>query len=188
MKTNLILGALKKVGRTTDALLDIFAGGQTYQNLKRRAFYPTFPTGPTGAKISERNKSNFYVLLSQLKKQGFIEKKKRDNKSYWLITALGKRKLEKIRNTLYFPEPVYQKEKDNGLNIVVFDIPEEEKQKRNWLRQVLLNLEFTMFQKSVWMGKTKLPESFLEDLAKLDLADFVHIFRVLKPGTIKIRR
>jgi hypothetical protein len=42
-----------------------------------------------------------------------------------------------------------------------------------------------MVQKSVWVGKTKIPQDFLDDLFKLKLVDFVEIFEISRTGSLK---
>ncbi len=194
IKSELILELLKKTAMTTSDILDVFIGGQTYYNLKRKVFHPTSPEprrirqNEQLFRYSKETDHNFYSLLSHLKKQGFIKKEKKNNESYWAITALGREKFKKIKETACFPKTFYKKEKDGGLNMIIFDIPEVYKAKRNWLRGVLLGLEFSMLQKSVWVGGNKLPEEFLEDLNGLSLMKFIHIFRVSKIGTIKTNK
>lgn len=74
---------------------------------------------------------------------------------------------------------------DKKLKIFAYDIPEREKQKRAWLREVLRLLGFRMLQKSLWIGKSKIPEGFLQDLRKKEIMDHVHIFEISKTGTLK---
>lgn len=91
-------------------------------------------------------------------------KKRKNKKTIWSITRKGLEKLKilkkKNRKTLIN----YSKEKSDKLIIVIFDIPEKERHKRNWLRSVLVSLDFKFLQESVWIGKTKIPEEFLNDL------------------------
>ncbi len=42
-----------------------------------------------------------------------------------------------------------------------------------------------MAQKSVWIGKTKVPQKFLNDLDDLDISDYVEIFTVNKSGSLR---
>jgi len=176
-------------GRTTAALLSIFIGGFDYKGMKRKAFYPTLPSFSNrkeNRQILEKQKHHFHSLLYQLKKQGFIQKKQEQNKTHWLITALGKKHLENLNNQLFsLTKTIYKREKDDGFNVIVFDIPEEKRHKRDWLRRNLLMLDFTMLQKSVWLSRNKLPEEFLKDLNDLELMNFIHIFKVSKSGTLK---
>lgn len=186
MDKKTILSVLIKTGKTTEAILDLVIGnrGRFYHSARRKVLYPT------AGKINQNNlllaeeKNRFYVLLSQLKKQGFIEKKNKSDKDHWFITDLGRKKLIRLKKHSIMPATFYKKEKDDGLNLVIFDIPEIYKSKRNWLRFSLLNLDFKMLQKSVWAGTNKLPEDFLHDLRDLNLTNFIHIFRVSKKGTI----
>lgn len=186
MNTRLILEILKKSRKTTDILLNILIGGFNYREFKRKALYPTLPdfSGANNKRfLSKKNKNTLYSLLSRLKKQGLVEKERKRKKTYWIITSLGIKRFEKLRNI--FPRSVYKREKNGGLSMVIFDIPERYKTKRDWLRKNLLELEFTMLQKSVFIGKNKLPEEFLKDLADLGLIDFIYIFKITKTGTIK---
>lgn len=191
MKTQLILEILKKAGRATDFLLNIFLGGFDYKRLKRKVFYPTLPDFSEINKMKftprllEKEKHRFYSLLSNLKRQGFIKKDQKGKRVFWRITPLGEKRCEKLKVFFHFPKVDYKQEKDKGMNIVVFDIPERQRSKRDWLRHALMALDFIMLQKSVWIGKNKLPEEFLKTLAELNLMDFVHIFKISKTGTIK---
>jgi len=191
MKTQLILEILKKTGRITESLLNIFLSGYDYKKMKRRVFYPTLPdfsktdTTRINPKLLQKEKHKFYSLLSRLKRQGFVEKKQKGNKTWWTITSLGREKLEKIKITFHFPLFNVRHEKDNDISLIVFDIPEKHRAKRDWLRSTLLALGFTMLQKSVWIGRNKLPEEFLNALAELDLIDSVHIFKITQTGTLK---
>mgnify|MGYP001601059061 CR=1 FL=1 len=194
MKLEHILRVLKIMGRTTDFLLGIFiGGGYSYRKMRRKVLYPTLPElsktiqNKSSSSLREQ-KHKLHSLLYYLKKEGLIEKSQKSGKTYWRITALGRKKLEKLKNILHLPKRRYKKEKDDGLNIIIFDIPEKERYKRDWLRQSLGEMGFTMLQKSVWIGKNKFPEDFLKDLSSLNLVDFVHIFKVSKTGTIRDKK
>jgi len=191
MNTKSILETIKKAGRTTDILLNIFIGDNTYKNLKKKVMYPTLPDFSKADKIKidplllEKEKHKFYSLLSKLKKQGFIKKERKGNKMFWEITPRGEQRIKNFKNIFHFPKVDYKTEKDNGTNLIIFDIPEKYRAKRSWLRSALLSLDFEILQKSVWIGKNKLPEEFLKTLAELELINFVHILKITKTGTIK---
>jgi len=126
-----------------------------------------------------------YNLLYRLRKDGLIEEL--PNKTFHL-TSKGKRKFDWLREKAFaaLPRPSYYlPEKSREWHIVIFDIPEENRHKRAWLRVVLKTLGFTLLQKSVWIGKVKLPKRFLDDLAKLKLLDYVHIFVISKSGSLE---
>lgn len=140
-----------------------------------------------GARLAKqleyKERQRFFNLISKLKREGFIERKERS----WQITHLGKDKFKKISNDSkrFIDRPKYERVADKVMRLIIFDIPESEKMKRNWLRDVLTNLGFRMLQKSVWLGEVKIPEDFLEDLRRLRIFQFIHIFAVYKSGTIK---
>ena len=121
-------------------------------------------------------------LLCKLKNDGLIIKEKNKNGVFWKTTENGK---DKTTDKKYNPNPNYKIKQSNEIKIVTFDIPETKKASRNWLRKVLKNLKFKMLQKSVWIGKTILPEEFLDDLERLNLLSYVEIFAITKTGTIK---
>ncbi|MEX2033084.1 MAG: CRISPR-associated endonuclease Cas2 [Candidatus Colwellbacteria bacterium] len=128
----------------------------------------------------KQKQQNFYSMLYQLEKEGFIKKTK-DRKL--LITVLGKEKYKKILSRL--PKRHHKPQADTSLKVVIFDIPEKEKHKRGWLRDQLRDLGFKMIQKSVWMGKKKIPKEFLEDIKDLNLLAYIEIFAITKTGSIR---
>lgn len=127
----------------------------------------------------QRKKHNFHLILSKLKREGLVKKK--ENK--WSITGVGKIKLAKLLTKL--PRKKYKREIDSTIKIVIFDIPEKEATKRTWLRRKLTELDFKILQKSVWIGKTKLPEEFINDLRAFNIFQYVDIFSITKTGSIK---
>ncbi|MGC8776274.1 MAG: hypothetical protein ACP5QN_03115 [Minisyncoccia bacterium] len=178
-----ILEILQTGAETTATLLDIFTSNyyNSYRKIRRSIIY-----GPSEFKSNWADNylelQKFYNLLNRLKKQGFIQKQEKDKKSIWSITKLGLEKL-KILKKQNFPI-YYKKEKENSLMIVTFDIPEQERYKRDWLRNVLVYLDFKFLQQSVWIGKTKIPEEFIENLREQKMLNYVHIFKINKAGTI----
>jgi len=132
-------------------------------------------------------RQKFYSLLYKLKKDGFISEQPKVGKKMLSLTIKGMRKLAKIEmaSRKYYPMLNYEIEKKPEVTIVAFDVPERDRGKRQWLRAALRSLEFDMIQKSIWFGKAKLPENFIEDLASMDLLDYIEIFEVSKGGTLK---
>jgi CRISPR-associated endonuclease Cas2 len=79
--------------------------------------------------------------------------------------------------------PLLKKNKlkeDGILRIVIFDIPEKDATKRRWLRRELLYLNYKMLQKSAWIGKTPIPQEFLQNIKILGLQKNINIFTVNK--------
>lgn len=125
-----------------------------------------------------------YSFAHKLKRDGLIAEKKKDGRRLLSITAKGRQKLQQLRDES-LPQKQYNASPYNRSTIIVFDIPESERRKRAWLRDVLGNLGFKMLQKSVWVGKTKVPQDFIDDLVKLRLIQYVEIFEISKRGSIE---
>lgn len=122
------------------------------------------------------SKPTFSVILSRLRKEGFVERDSSENKAIWRITAKGKGFLRGER-----PEGP---KKDGVTRIITFDIPERESKKRRWIREELLGLGYSCLQKSVWIGYAPLPKNFFEDLDLLTLREHIHIFSINAKGTL----
>ena len=137
----------------------------------------------TSKEAEGRKARNFCRLVKYLADQKLIEKKYVAKK--WLITLTpkGRKKLETRQQEFRHPDS-YNSEKTKNTIIVVFDIPEQERQKRDWLRSCLTHLEFKKIQQSVWMGHRKIPQTLLEDLAKLNMLKYVEIFTAQKLGSL----
>ena len=126
-------------------------------------------------------KKRFAVFMSRLQRDGLVV---RDGVS-WRILKKGKESLRYLRARI-LPEAAYHQEPDlsGPPAIITFDIPEKERRKRTWLRSALAGLDCSIIHKSVWLSKRPLPRRFIEDIHRLDIARYVHIFAVAKKGTI----
>ena len=125
----------------------------------------------------EFSKPTFSVILSQLKKEGFVASINSRKKAMWCITEKG---LKRVRSS----QGQTKKHEDGITRIVSFDIPEKHRKKRRWIREELLGLGYKPLQKSVWVGFSPLPEDFFEDLDLFSLKEHIHIFSVDKKGTM----
>jgi DNA-binding PadR family transcriptional regulator len=187
-KTEKVLGMLLKSGKTTLEIIDGIIPGynETYRAMRKSIMghmdIPKFDYEKW--KRDEENK--FYSMLYNLRSAGLIQKTARNKKTWWQITILGKKRLNKIRDFISkaLPNKKYIKEPDNYFNVVIFDIPEKLKFKRRWLCQQLKQIGFCLLQKSVWIGKNKIPEELVDDLRRLSIFRYIHIFQILNQGTI----
>lgn len=133
-----------------------------------------------GAKRSYRfSRPVFSSILSQLRKDGFVERRGAKSKAIWRTTTKGRRLLSTIASQPKRPAI------DGIMRIVSFDIPERERKKRRWVREILLECGYRPLQKSVWIGYAPLPEDFFEDADLLSLRECIHIFSINQPGTIR---
>ena len=142
-----------------------------------------YPYKPPSAKSSVSLRQFGYQLISDLKKQGFILKRKRT----LLLTKAGRKHFEKITEDIkrIIPKRNYAQQPGKDLVIVSFDIPEKQRGKRDWLRSVLINLGLKFYHQSLWMGYIIIPEEFLHDLTRIEIDQYVAIFTVGKQGTLK---
>jgi DNA-binding transcriptional regulator PaaX len=131
-----------------------------------------------GRRSYKFSRPTFSAILSQLRSEGFIERKGTKKKAVWSITKNGLRKLHEEQQEVHI-------QKDGIPRIVSFDIPEPERKKRRWIREALFERGYKPLQKSVWIGFSPLPKNFFEDLDLLTLRDHIHIFSIGKMGTIK---
>lgn len=155
--------------------------GSSYRMMRRKLLNPDFKTKTEAkAELERRLRLNFYSTFSYLRKQGFIERKRKNQKSFsWFLTPLGREKLKNLKERFkWLPRRHHEIKKEDILKIIIFDIPEKERYKRVWLRSQLLTLGFKLLQKSVWIGKNKLPEEFMTDLYNFDVFQYMHIFRI----------
>ncbi|KKT29863.1 hypothetical protein A3G55_01625 [Candidatus Giovannonibacteria bacterium RIFCSPLOWO2_12_FULL_44_25] len=172
-----LIGGISATAEILDKILPNYH--RSYKNAKQTLYSGSIST----KKELKKNiaKQQFYSLLNHLKRHGLVEKRIIHNETLWKITLTGIDKLRilKERGGLH-----YEPEKDNKLKIIIFDVPEKEKWKRAWLRDALRQLDFRILQKSVWVGKSKIPEAFLEDLRYRRLLNYIHVLEVSKTGTV----
>lgn len=122
-------------------------------------------------------------FLSKLKHDGFIKETEGVNNGF-VISKRGRTKLIELKKKFQNKHYKVKNQKVNPI-IISFDIPEEFRRKRAWLREVIQNLGFEMMHKSVWVGNIKLPEQLVLDLDRMNILEFIEIFKVSKTGTLR---
>jgi len=197
MKGETTLKILETVGDLGMAISDVFGAilnsgyGASYNKLNYEISKRQSERSARrfNAEEKRRARAKFNSIIYKLKRDNLIIKdsKANGNNPILKLTLKGKSRLNllKIRKTDALPALSYEKFTTDKFIIIIFDIPEKIRRKRNWLRSALRNLELKMIQKSVWVGKIKLPKTFLEDLKRLELIDFVEIFEITKTGSLK---
>jgi hypothetical protein len=124
----------------------------------------------------------FRKYLSKLKSEGLIL----ENKSKQIyLSDNGKKKLNSFKNSVSLNKDLYKKKIGDSVVVVSYDIPIAFNRERNILRDILRMLGFNLIHKSVWIGKVLLPESFIADLSRMGILDYVEILEVTKNGTLK---
>jgi phenylacetic acid degradation operon negative regulatory protein len=133
--------------------------------------------------IDKRVKRNFSDFIYRLKRDGLVSHGRKGK--FFMLTSKGRELLRDLRSK-NLPHIKYgDNQAEDTWKIFIFDIPERERYKRNWLRMVLRNLNFKMLQKSVWLGKTALPQEFINDLKKIELISYIEIFCITKKGSLR---
>lgn len=134
-----------------------------------------------------RLQKRYYNVLSWLRRDDLIVEKLSAKGKVFSLNRRGLQKLSALRERQvnYLPVASYDVVGSNNFAIAIFDIPEKERRKRAWLRAVLKNMGFAMLQKSVWAGKLKVPKSFIDDLSRLKIVEYVEILEVTKTGSIQ---
>ena len=163
-----------------------------YKAFKKRSWRRRVAMNADNQVIKERKR--FYALMYNLQKQGFVTKEKQGVKTIISITKKGTEEwhiLKKFfarRNTADRPivKPnSYPKIKSPSSIIISFDIPEKEAYKRVWLRNVLRSLDYAILHESVWIGNNVIPIECMDEIRRMEMTKYVHIFSVLKKGTIE---
>lgn len=187
-----ILQKLSEAAIVAADVVDVLMGssrGASLVKLERRVIKRARDRELRSARESNRQKARqyYYNILSRLKRDGLIQKNNEKCGVCLRITEKGKQRLSllKIRSKQHLPTTEYPREDGVRFVIVTFDIPERERRKRDWLRTVLKNLGLMMIQKSVWLGKIKIPQTLIDDLANLRIAECVEIFEITKAGSLK---
>lgn len=191
MKGEVTLTILERLSDNVAGVGELFevffsaSKGSSYRKLRslRRR---TLSSGKSDfEKVARRQ---FHSLMQSLREDGILTKKEDRGMNIFNLTGKGREKLTLLRKRkkegLYMPH--YSSSFAEEVTIISFDIPERERRKRHWLRSALKNLGFILLHKSVWLGKRTIPVAFLEDLKRLRLISFVHIFSITKKGSLRI--
>ncbi len=132
--------------------------------------------------IEKEKISKFKNYLAKLKNGGLILEN--ESKRIYL-SEKGKKKLNKLKNSPNLNKENYKKVMGENVLVISYDIPIAFNRERNILRDILRMLGFNLIHKSVWVGKVLLPRTFVNDLSKLGILDYVEILEVTRKGTLK---
>jgi DNA-binding PadR family transcriptional regulator len=163
-----------------------------YKAFKKRSWRRRVAMNAENQEVEE--KQRFYNMMHNLHKQGLVTKEKQGVKTVVSITKKGGEKWRALKKFFARRNPAdrptvkpnsYPKIKSPSSIIVSFDIPEKEAYKRVWIRSVLRNLDYKILHESVWIGNNALPKELLDECRRMNMTKYIHIFSVLRKGTIK---
>lgn len=166
-------------------------GKEEYKAFKKRSWQRRVALNAENQ--AKENKKRFASLVYRLHSQGLISKNQKGMRATLSITQKGTEKFRALKKYLERDERLkpaagtpthYEKIKSPSSIIISFDIPEKEKGKRDWLRSVLRNMDYKILHESVWVGTNAIPKDLLDDLQLMAITKYVHIFSVIKKGTI----
>ena len=152
-------------------ILTNYPEGYRLMRMEMHGHSPRLLPSVSQSRLSLASDNTIRVVLSRMKKNGFIQ----NNDGLWKRTRRGKEYLARALNKLPKHSRASADRKLKNM-IIAFDIPEVDKHKRHWLRTELVNHGFHMLQKSVWFGSAPLPAQFIESLQKLNLLQHMKFF------------
>jgi len=175
-----ILQILQGGAEASILIFDALTSSKREGYRKLHNYEPGQYTGDNWGEIY-KEKQKLYSTLNRLKRDGLIEK----NKDLWKITKKGVLKINEIKPNDIKRNILEKSKPSNSLIIVSYDISETHRKDRWWVVEILKLLGFHMVHQSTWIGKTKLPQEFLEELISREIMDNFKIFEVSKTGNLK---
>ncbi len=125
------------------------------------------------------NRYELYRIVSRLKKKGWVETIKNENKVVVKLTSKGK-------NQLAIEKALKSNKWDGKFRVVIFDIPEKNKKVRDILRWRLKAWGFKYLQKSLWVSKKDITEPIREFIKELGVEKWVMVLVCTDIGSARI--
>jgi phenylacetic acid degradation operon negative regulatory protein len=122
--------------------------------------------------------------LSRLKKEGFVESKRRDRKAFYSLTDLGKDTIIFKDYKLLTPQERYW---DGRWHIVTFDVPERLRYSRDALRKKLLFLGYGTLHTSVMISPYNKGDEIKETLKEYGIEEHVEFFSAHYAGDKNVK-
>ncbi|NQU82909.1 MAG: hypothetical protein HQ539_03095 [Parcubacteria group bacterium] len=165
----------KGLNASAYVLLNMKESGEDFLN-ELPSSYPGFALlkvmfGVNGKKPPFK-KNTVRVNLNRLEKQGLIAKSPKEK--VYLLTDKGKEFTSYIKNRF----AILKEKWDGKFRLVIFDVPEAKKHWREVIRNELILMQYQLLQKSVYIGKYPLSKTFIKELEKKQIADYLFIFTV----------
>jgi phenylacetic acid degradation operon negative regulatory protein len=113
------------------------------------------------------------AAISRMQKQGWIESRKVGNRSFYSMSARGKKRLNEAAERIY---KVENGEWNGKWCITSYTIPEEQRNLRDELRKELNFLGFAMLTNSTWISPNDLTERVRDITQSYEITDYVEVF------------
>lgn len=113
------------------------------------------------------------AAISRMLRQGWLESKKVGNRSFYSMSARGKKRLNEAAERIY---PVEKKSWNGKWYIASYTIPEDFRKLRDQLRKELSFLGFGMLTNSTWISPNDLVDRVREIIEIYEITNYVEIF------------
>jgi phenylacetic acid degradation operon negative regulatory protein len=114
------------------------------------------------------------AALCRLVKQGWLQRNKIDGRALYLLTPVGRERLEEVRPRIFSSRHGTW---DGQWTVLTYSVPERLGRHRDRLRRELTFLGFGSMTPSTWISPNPLVEITLRHLSLRNLEGYVHLFR-----------
>lgn len=119
------------------------------------------------------------AALCRLTKQGWLQRNADDHSTFYLLTPLGRERLEEVRPKMFSPRHATW---DGQWTVLTYSVPERLGRHRDRLRRELTFLGFGSMTPATWISPNPLVDIALRHLSLRNLDQYVHVFRARQVG------
>lgn len=120
------------------------------------------------------------TTLSRMSGKGWFATERRGRRSYYELTARGRRLLEEGEERIHHPR--WDRPWDGRWLLVAYSVPEEDRKLRDRLRDRLLWLGFGSLGNGLWISPHAVADEVREEATSLGLAEHTEVFRADHAG------
>lgn len=119
------------------------------------------------------------TLVSRMQRRGYLQSRRCGRHSFYHLTPAGHREVRWGRDRVLVPP---DDEWDGRWTVVVYSVPERERQRRDALRCSLTRLGFGALAPGTWVSPRPLPPQASETWQKLEVQEYLEVFRAVHVG------
>ncbi|MBV8424361.1 MAG: phenylacetic acid degradation operon negative regulatory protein PaaX [Candidatus Eremiobacteraeota bacterium] len=113
------------------------------------------------------------AAVSRMSRQGWLESTRRGGRSYYSVTALGKRRVDEVSKRIYVAP---QTDWDGRWRMLSYTVPEAKRELRDRLRKDLTVLGLGPLSASLWISPRDVLDAVRDAIRDGELADRVDFF------------
>lgn len=125
------------------------------------------------------NEQSVRAAVSRMNKQGWVEARKKGNKSYYCLTPRGIDRMDEAATRIF---KLKQEKWDGKWTMLTYSIPEEKRAIRDELRKELVWSGFGAIANSCWISPNHLIKQVNALVEKYEISEHVHIFKTEYKG------